>query len=170
MTKEATSHDFESCQHCFHVAEDGDPSGCWCPECVYAPDSEPPDNFEKAYRSHVTMSGMAPPHADGSRCTCLFDDSTSELRLDPGSRAESLYHEAYAEYKALMEPIWEEVCTSNWTSHNLEDPQYFSEVLSFDARMRALTKVPPLISELAREYAYMDARKSTVRPDYDDEW
>ena len=115
---------------------------------------------------------MAPPDLDNSPCTCLFGNSKLSLRVEPGSRAKSLYQESYAEYVALMKPVWDEVGTSDWSHPG--DPyaepseEFFKAVLTFDARMRTQTKVPPLIDELVREYAYLDARKATVKPDYYD--
>ena len=150
MTTDSTTHDPNTCRYCYHEAEDGDPAGCWCPECIYGLDGYPPDDPEEAYREHVRRTGMAPPHADGSRCTCLFGSSSSQLSVTPGSRAESQYQEALTEYRALMSPVWDEVRTSDWTSEDLDDPDFFNEVLLFDIRMRTLTKTPPLINELGQ--------------------
>ena len=170
MTTDTTDHDPTTCSDCYHETEDG--AGCFCPNCIYAPDGEPPDDFEDAYRAHVRMSGTAPPHADGSRCACLFGNSGLWLRIDAGSPAESLYQEAYAEYMALMKPVWDEVRTEDWSQsmdpYDAPCVEYFNDVLTFDARMRTLTKVAPLIDEVVREYAYSDAREATVRPNYCD--
>jgi hypothetical protein len=79
---ETAVHNSRTCSYCYHENaddenaddddENDDASGCWCPDCIYASDGSGPDDFEEAYRAHVRMSGMAPPHADGSPCTCLL--------------------------------------------------------------------------------------------------
>ena len=172
---ETAVHNSRTCSYCYHENaddENDDASGCWCPDCIYASDGSGPDDFEEAYRAHVRMSGMAPPHADGSPCTCQFGDHPGVLLMDPGSRAERLYEEAHAEYMALMDPVWCEVRTPGWSGS--VDPDYtdsmefFDAVLKFDTRMRTLTKTPPLISGLVREHAYLVARWATVIPGHHD--
>lgn len=179
---ETAVHNSRTCSYCYHENaddenaddddENDDASGCWCPDCIYASDGSGPDDFEEAYRAHVRMSGMAPPHADGSPCTCLFGNLGVFL-MDPGSLAEQLYEEAHAEYMALMDPVWCEVRTPGWSGSvgpdDADSPEFFGDVVKFDDKMRTLTKTPPLIGELVREYAYLVARKVTLLPEYHDD-
>ena len=51
------------CKFCSHPPA-SDPEGCWCPQCVDL------DQVEDGYLDHCGITGMAPPHSDGSQCRC----------------------------------------------------------------------------------------------------
>ena len=51
------------CQFCSHSPA-SDPEGCCCPQCV------DPGQVEDGYLAHCRITGMAPPHSDGSQCRC----------------------------------------------------------------------------------------------------
>ena len=169
---ESSRHDWTKCSYCYHELGDAEGDGCWCPHCLYAPDVQPPDEYGDVYWAHVLMTGMAPPHDDGSRCRCLFPTSGMHVGINPGSPAEHAYDTAYAEYLPLMQPVWQEVGAPEAPDEleskaDDEDLDFFRAVVRFDARMRALTKPPLLIAELAVAAAYLDARYEVTHPDCD---
>ena len=63
MERGGMNHYPAECGDCSHDTEENG-LGCWCPDCV--------DGREVGddYRDHCRYTGMAPPHADGSRCEC----------------------------------------------------------------------------------------------------
>ena len=172
-TPESLEHDWANCEYCWrqsddpesHDPESDDPEShdpeCWCPDCIYAPGSEPPDDDEDVYRAHVRMTGMAPPHNDGSRCNCLFPTGRKYLAIDPGSSAAGTYESAYAEYLSLMRPVWQEIGAPDDDG----DKGFFRAVIRFDARMRALTRPPLEIDSAVEAEAYINARIAVTRPD-----
>ena len=159
---ESKPHDWANCAHCYHESDGPDSAGCWCPDCLYADDSaDPPDGYEDVYRAHVRMSGMAPPHNNGSECDCQFATGEMTLVIDPGSPAQDAYDDAYAEYLALMRPVWQELGAPEYEGDN----ESFRAVMQFDAKMRILTKPPLLIDSFVEAEAYIDARSTVLKPD-----
>ena len=170
MTATASQHDWTKCKYCYHELGDAEGGGCRCPDCMYAPGVQPPDHYGDVYRAHVRMTGMAPPHDDGTQCHCLFPTSGMHVGINPGSPAEHAYDTAYAEYLSLMRPVWQEVGAPEGPDElrsqaDDEDLDFFRAVVQFDARMGALTRPPLLIAELAVAAAYLDARYDVTHPD-----
>lgn len=165
--KESMNHDWANCEHCYHEDGDSEGEGCWCPDCIYGPGIEPPDDYADIYRAHVSMTGMAPPHIDGSSCECLFPSRNLRLAMDPGSPAEQRYEAAYADFLSMMQPVWQEVGAPEF-EEDVRDTQggegFFRAVITFDAKMRTMT-MPLHIADPAEAEAYTHARYDVTHPD-----
>ena len=165
---ESMNHDRANCEHRYHEKGDSEGEGCWRPDCMYGPGIGPPDDDEDVYRAHVGMTGMAPPHGDGTWCECLFPRGGMRLAMDPGSPAERTYKAAHVDYLSMMRPVWQEVGAPEFEEG---DPgvqggtDFFRAVIAFDAKMRAMTTMPLYIVDPAEAEAYLDARNAVVRPD-----